>query len=113
MLLKIILFAGAAVSGFGSATLMVAQGEYSALCATKKTEGFYFGYFWLWYMASQSAGPIIGSYLITKVTGPIFYLVMGGFSTVCLFFIICCLMGDPIVVEEQEEEEEMTFCESL
>lgn len=47
-----ICFAGSILAGFGQAILWVAQGEYMSCCATAETEGFFFGYFWVWYMSS-------------------------------------------------------------
>ena len=47
-----------------------------SLCATKETEGFYFGYFWSIYMTSQVFGNWIGSIIILKTSGPIFFLIM-------------------------------------
>jgi hypothetical protein len=47
-----ICFIGSILAGFGQAVLWVAQGEYMSSCATEETKGFFFGYFWVWYMAS-------------------------------------------------------------
>lgn len=33
------------LNGFGAAIIWVAQGEYFQKCATKKTKGFYYGFF--------------------------------------------------------------------
>jgi hypothetical protein len=48
--LEVILYIGSAISGVGQAVIWVAQGEYMSSCATERTQGFYFGYFWVWYM---------------------------------------------------------------
>ena len=40
------LIVGSMASGFGQALMWIAQGEYIGLCATEKTQGFYFSYFW-------------------------------------------------------------------
>jgi MFS family permease len=42
----------AAVNGFGSGVLWVAQGKYVGECATDSNKGFFFGYFWAFFMAS-------------------------------------------------------------
>jgi hypothetical protein len=41
-----------ALSGIGQSLIWVGQGEYISLCATEKTSGFYFGYFWVYYMSA-------------------------------------------------------------
>jgi hypothetical protein len=40
------------LTGLGEAVQWVAQGKYMSDCATTKTKGFFFGYFWAFYMAS-------------------------------------------------------------
>ena len=42
----------ATLDGLGNAIQWVAQGKYIADCATEKTKGFFFSYFWAYYMAS-------------------------------------------------------------
>ena len=42
----------AITSGIGSSLLWVAEGKYISDCATEKSKGFFFGYFWAFYMAS-------------------------------------------------------------
>jgi hypothetical protein len=41
-----------AISGFFGSLLWVAEGKYISDCATEKTKGFYFSYFWAFYMQS-------------------------------------------------------------
>ena len=40
-----ILYTGTFMTGFGVALTAVVQGEYISSCATERTKGFYFGYF--------------------------------------------------------------------
>jgi hypothetical protein len=47
-----ILVAASVLSGLGQALVWVGSGEYMALCATEKSKGFYFGFFWVLYMCS-------------------------------------------------------------
>lgn len=77
-----ICFIGSILAGFGQAVLWVAQGEYMSSCATEETKGFFFGYFWVWYMASQIIGNFIGSYIIEDSSGPTFFLIMGAIMLV-------------------------------
>ena len=65
------------ISGFGQAIIWVAQGEYISLCATEETKGFFFALFWAFYMASQIFGNFAGAIIITRASGPIFFLIMG------------------------------------
>ena len=47
------------------------------MCATEETQGFYFGLFWAIYMSSNTLGCYLGSVLINKFTGPVFYMLNG------------------------------------
>jgi len=40
------------MNGFGAGIMWVALGEYFANCATNKTKGFYFGFFWSMYQGT-------------------------------------------------------------
>ena len=50
--IKIILYTANIFGGIGSALIWVAQGEYTSLCATEETKGFYMGHFWAIYMGA-------------------------------------------------------------
>jgi hypothetical protein len=54
----------AVFDGLGNAIQWVAQGKYIADCATEKTKGFFFSYFWAYYMASQIVGNFIAALVI-------------------------------------------------
>jgi hypothetical protein len=71
-----ILYLGSILAGFGQAIIWVAQGEYISNCTTETTKGFYFGYFWAWYMASQIFGNFIGAQIIENTSGPSFFAIM-------------------------------------
>ena len=70
----------ALASGIGSSFLWVAQGSYISECATEQTKGFYFGYFWAYYMASQVVGNLLGALVFDNFDLVFFYLLMGCFS---------------------------------
>jgi hypothetical protein len=53
-------------------------------CSTPHTKGFYFGYFWALFMASEIIGNWMGSYLIVEESGPSFFLIMGGIMVVAV-----------------------------
>jgi len=40
------------ISGFGTAIMWVAQGEYISSCSTEDSKGLYFGVFWVIFMSS-------------------------------------------------------------
>ena len=42
----------ALINGFGAALIWVANGNYISECATPKTKGFFYGFFWVVYMMS-------------------------------------------------------------
>jgi MFS family permease len=83
-------------------------------CATPNTQGFYFGYFWIWYMNSQAVGNAIGGAIIESVTGWEFFALMGFGMVLFAFIIVCCIVGTPEPTgEEPEEEDNRGFCELL
>ena len=47
-----ILIICALINGFGAALIWVANGNYISECATPKTKGFFYGFFWVVYMMS-------------------------------------------------------------
>jgi hypothetical protein len=65
------------ISGFGTAMIWTTQGEYITLCNTENSVGFYFSLFWVIFMSSQVLGNLIGSIIVTRTSGPIFFLIMG------------------------------------
>lgn len=59
-----ILYIGNVIVGFGAALIWVAQGEYTSICASEETKGFYFGHFWAMYMSAEIFGNLIGALII-------------------------------------------------
>lgn len=51
-------------TGFGLALAWVAQGKYMSDCASDEAKGFFFGYFWAFYMASQVFGNLIAGFIL-------------------------------------------------
>jgi hypothetical protein len=78
------LLLGSAMGGFAQAILWIGQGEYISLCATESTKGFYFGFFWVFFMTSELAGNAVGGEIITRTSGPKFYLFMGGIMLIAV-----------------------------
>ena len=52
------------LDGCGDAVAWVAQGKYISDCATDRTKGFYFSYFWAYYMSSQVFGNLIAAFVL-------------------------------------------------
>lgn len=99
-LIKAIISVASACSGFGTALIWVAQGEYSSDCATEETEGFYYGYFWAWFMMAETIGNPVGAVLITRAQGPVFYLILGVVLTVGALLFLCLPDIIPINYDE-------------
>lgn len=76
--IKTLLIICALINGFGAAIIWVANGSYIAECATPKTKGFFFGFFWFVYQSSQSAGSVIGALILRSGRNQtFFYLSLG------------------------------------
>ncbi|CDW83344.1 major facilitator superfamily protein [Stylonychia lemnae] len=91
--------------GLGNAIQWVAQGKYIADCATEKTKGFFFSYFWAYYMASQIVGNLLGALVIKQFDQIVFYLTMACFSILASFIFIC--LKDPITSYEALEDDQI------
>ena len=80
----------AAVNGFGAGVLWVAQGKYVAECATDANKGFFFGYFWAFFMASQVLGNLIAALILGRLAQSTYYVVMSivAFSGTAIFLFL-------------------------
>ena len=47
--MSFLLILSAVLNGFGGSIIWVAEGSYVASCATSKTRGFFYGFFWMFY----------------------------------------------------------------
>ena len=79
------LFISHIIAGFGQAIIWVAHGEYISLCATDETKGFFFALFWAFYMGSEIFGNLTGALIITRASGPVFFLIMGLIMLITVF----------------------------
>jgi len=78
------------LAGFGEALQWVAQGKYVADCACLQNKGFFFGYFWAFYMASQVFGSLLAAVVLQHSDLITFYLLMAvvaGASVVVFYFL--------------------------
>ena len=87
-------FLAATFSGLAAGLLWVAGGRYIADCATDTTSGFYFGYFWAWYMASQVFGNLFAAFVFGQYSISSFYLIMMSFS--CVAAMMFYMLGTPV-----------------
>ena len=55
------------IAGVGTSLLWVAHGRYVTLCADDTNKGFFNSVFWVFMMACQVIGNILGGTIITKV----------------------------------------------
>lgn len=80
----------AAINGFGAGILWVAQGMYVAECATDENKGFFFGYFWAFFMASQVLGNLIAALILGRLAQSTYYIVMtvAAFSGTLVFLLL-------------------------
>lgn len=70
------------MGGLGESVQWVAQGKYIADCATDATKGFFFGYFWAYFMASQIFGNVLSAIVFESYDLTTFYLLMSMFAIV-------------------------------
>ena len=66
----------AAVNGFGSSVLWVAQGKYVGECANDQNKGFFFGYFWAFFTGSQIFGNLFAALILGPLSQSTYYIVM-------------------------------------
>lgn len=85
--------------------IWIAYGEYMSACATERTQGFYFGYFWCVYMAGQIIGNGIGGIVIRNVPGLLFFLLLGIAMILAAFAFF--LLRKPIQVNQEPEEQDV------
>ena len=80
----------AAVNGFGAGVLWVAQGKYVGECANDTNKGFFFGYFWAFFMASQVLGNLIAALILGPLSQSTYYIVMtiAAFSGTSIFLFL-------------------------
>ena len=65
------------ITGSGTGPMWTAQGDFMTLCSTENSVGFYFSIFWTFYMFSQIFGNLVGALIITRTSGPMFFLILG------------------------------------
>jgi len=99
-LIGTVMVIGNLASGIGAAFMGVVEGEYLTLCATENTKGFYFGYYWFFTNFCGIVGDYGGGYIITKVKGLTFYIIMS--SAAMLGAVGFFLLPRPRLVQFEE-----------
>ena len=54
-------------NGFGQGISQPSSGTYISECATERTKGFFFAFFWSFYMGSQVFGNLIAAYVLGEL----------------------------------------------
>jgi MFS family permease len=63
-LIEVLIVLTAAINGFGAGILWVAQGKFISECACDENKGFFNGYFWCFFMASNITGNVIAALIL-------------------------------------------------
>jgi len=96
-----ILIVAALINGFGAALIWVANGNYISECATPKTKGFFYGFFWIVYMTSQVVGSLVGAAILESGKGQTyFYVSLAGLA--CVASISFLFTRKPLVLVLQD-----------
>ena len=93
----------ATINGVGAALIWVSNGSYISACATPKTKGFFYGFFWIVYMMSQVVGSLIGAAILHSGKKETFFYcslgVLAAFASLSFWFI-----RKPLILEVEVEE---------
>jgi MFS family permease len=77
-------------NGFGQGISQPSSGTYISECATERTKGFFFAFYWAFYMGSQVFGNLIAAFVLGELDQKYFVLVMaviGISASILLFFL--------------------------
>lgn len=110
-LVEATLYLGSIIAGIGMGWASVVMGEYVGSCAKPATAAFYYGFAWMWYMGSEIVGNPVAGYVVDKVHGPLFFLIMGASMVIVLLVITTFFFEEP--EKSQATENEQSFLETL
>ncbi len=85
-------------NGFGEGIAQPASGKYIADCATEKTKGFFFAFFWAFYMGSQVFGNLIAAFVLGELDQKYYVLVMAIIGIAAGFLLF--FLKEPIIQHE-------------
>eukprot|EP00347_Sterkiella_histriomuscorum_P023537 403334265 len=83
------------LNGFGGGINQPASGKFISDCATERTKGFFFAYFWAFYMGSQVIGNLIASLALGYLEQYYYVLIM--FVTCFLSILILFKLKSPVI----------------
>jgi MFS family permease len=78
------------VNGFGQGIAQPASGTFISDCATERSKGFFFAFFWAFYMGSQVVGSLISGVIFSSIPFywyPIIMFLILTASTVFMFYL--------------------------
>jgi len=93
------------IAGIGTSLLWVAHGRYVTLCADESNKGFFNSVFWVFMMACQVIGNILGGTIITKYKQSTFFT---GFTILALIASIWMIgLPTPKAYPDEDKETEL------
>lgn len=95
------------IAGIGTSLLWVAHGRYVTLCADDSNKGFFNSVFWVFMMACQVIGNILGGTIITKVKQSTFFTGFTILACIAAIWMLGLPTPKPYPSDEAEKETEM------
>ena len=93
----------ALINGAGAALIWVSNGNYISECATPKTKGFFYGFFWIVYMMSQVVGSLIGAAILKSGKQQTFFYAALALLAACASLSFW-FIRKPLVLETEKPE---------
>jgi MFS family permease len=78
------------INGFGQGIAQPASGTFISDCATERSKGFFFAYFWAFYMGSQVIGSLISGIILDHIEPYWYSIIMSiilALAVLLLFFL--------------------------
>ena len=78
------------VNGFGQGIAQPASGTFISDCATERSKGFFFAFFWAFYMGSQVVGSLISGVIFSNIPFYWYAIIMFmilGVATIYMFYL--------------------------
>ena len=101
-----ILVVCALINGTGAALIWVSNGNYISQCATPKTKGLFYGFFWIVFMSSQVVGSLIGAAILESGKDQSFFYLSLAVLAACASLSFW-FTRKPLVLETEEERKSM------
>lgn len=91
-------------NGFGEGISQPASGKFISDCATERSKGFFFAYFWAFYMGSQVSGSLISGIILGNIDMYWYAIIMSiiaAGSTLVLFWLRAPKVSDTNAFRER------------